>query len=344
MNRREVWVFVALMLCALLLSGCGKKSIRGEVTEVLGNTGELRFILTQENGQSITVTTDENTHIFSWIEEASETDLRSGEVEGLFVTVTGRKSRNGLAAEQVMIDQRLMGNYTVLEDGTPVDLLVGLNENSYCLGDGTQLLAVRTLVGPDNVATAGSESLDSLPEEARQNIIAYYEAQGILYDEKAVLEEAYDAYYILKDEFSTYHLSQEIVPTASSGDVIYFLTVATLPDGGPYGSRELRLGAAFDMETGIEIPMTDLFACKPEEIIPKLAEICMVDDPALVEEMKEEFRPEYVAVFPDNVEITFSAGVLTDYGSYFGMGADLRNEAVLELLQPWAVPTGQGGE
>lgn len=335
MNRKRIRILLVLMICAVLLTGCGEKTLRGEVMEVTSD-GQLSFVLDQRIGDCVTIKTNEDTHIFSWIDEVTQADFRKGNVEGIIVSVTGRKNSDGWTASQVQIEQLRIRDYYTLDDGTKADLIIGLNENIYCLGDITELLRVRRPVGPDHVQVAGQESLDDLNEEAQQNIIAYYDAQGLFYDELQTLEEAYDEYYY-SDKFYAYYLSQEITPTASSDDVIYFLTYF-MSDKVREGSEELRLGAAFDKKTGEVIPVTDLFACKPEEIITKLIEICDLKDKDPVAEMKEAFKPEYIVFFPECIEIIFPESAMPEYGLDFGMSIDYKNEALQELLQPWAIP------
>ena len=340
---RRIALSAIIMVCTILLCGCGEKTIHGEVTEVNtdAQTGVFSFVVTQEGGEQITVVTDQDTHIFSWIDEASEFDLRNGSKEGILVSVTGRKSRSSIHATQVEIEHLLTrGGYT-LEDGTRIDIKRGIFGSVYCLEDGTELLTVRNTVGPDDVVTGGMESLDALSQEAQQNIKAYYDEQGILYDVFATLEKAYDAYCISKYEFPTYMLSQEMVPTASNDEVIYFLTVVTMPYRGTNSHTELRMGAAFDKDTGEEIPLADLFMRDSDELIERFIEICKVDDETLTDEMKSNFKLEYVVFFPDNLEITFPAEALPEYGVSHGMGFDY-NEEVRALLQPWAVPNGGG--
>ena len=338
-GRKILQVFLAALMCAFLFSGCGEKTIRGEVIEVIsdGQTGEFSFVIDQDVGGLKTIKTDADTYIFSWIEEATEKDLREGNVDGMMVSVTGKNRSEAFHAEHVMIEQLRIRNYHTLEDGTQVDIIIGLNEYTYCLGNITELLRVRNPIGPHNVQVAGVESLDSLPEEVQQNVIAYYDAQGLFYDEFQTLQDAYDA-YCTWDKFYAFYLSQEIIPTASSDDVIYFLT-DFMSDRGLEGTEELRLGAAFDKKTGEFIPVTELFTCKPEAILPKLIEICDLDDAALIAEMEQAFRPEYVVFFPENLEITFPESALPAYGMSSGMGIDFtKNEDLLKLLQPWAVP------
>lgn len=342
-NLRRIALSIIIMVCTILLSGCGEKTIHGEVTEVNidAQTGVFSFVLTQAGSEQITVVTDENTHIFSWIDEASEADLRAGTMEGIFVSVTGRTSRSNMNATEVQIEYLRIPGVHTLEDGTQIDHLIGATYSFYCLANGTELLMVRDTIGPDNVHSGTVESLDELPQKAQENIKAYYDEQGILYDISATLEDAYEAYCILKDEFSTYMLSQEMVPTASSDKVIYYLTVVTTPDNKSYGHAELRLGVAFNKDTGEVIPTTDLFTCEADELIGRFSEICKVGDEALIAEMIENFKLEYVVFFPDNLEIAFPVEALPEYGVSHGMGFAY-SEEVRSLLQPWAVPKSSG--
>ena len=338
---KKAAIALLILVCAMIFTACTENTIYGEVTGVTidSQTGAFSFVVTQDGGEPITVVTDENTHIFSWIDEASEADLRAGTMEGIFVSVTGRTSRSNMNATEVQIEYlRVPGVYT-LEDGTEVDRLIGSTHSFYCLADGTELLMVRDTIGPDNVHSGTVESLDELPQKAQEKIKAYYDEQGVLYDVFATLENAYDAYYILKDEFSTFILSQEMAPTASNDEVIYFLTVVTAPDKS-YGHAEQRLGAAFNKATGEVIPVSDLFTCEADELIGRFTKICQLQDEALIAEMIKNFKLEYIVFFPDNLEVTFPVEALPEYGVSHGMGFDY-NEEIRALLQPWAVPNGR---
>lgn len=343
-KKRSALVLITL-LCAILFTGCGEKTISGEVTGVKtdAQTGVFSFILTQDGSEPITVVTGENTHIFSWIEGVSESDLRDGSMGGIMVSVTGTTSRSSMNATEVQIDHLILRGAHTLADGTQIDIMMGSSYTFYCLEDGTELLMVRNTIGPDHVHSGTVESLDALSQAAQQKIKEYFDAQGILYDVFATLEDAYDAYCNLKDDYSTYVLSQEMVPTASNDEIIYFLTVVTTPDDGTNGHTELRLGAAFDKDTGEVVPTSELFTCDPDELIDRFAEICKVDDEALIDEMKANFKLEYVILFPDNLEITFPAEALPEYGISHGMGFDY-SEEVRALLQHWAIPNGSGVE
>ena len=326
---------MVFLLCAVFLTGCGEKTIRGEVIEVHSD-GQLSFVLDQEIGGLVTIQTDEDTHLFSWIDEAPESDFREGNVEGMMVQVTLKKFHKDKIASQILIEQLKIKDYYTLADGTKVDLIIGLNEHSYSIPNVTELLKVRKPIGPENVQIVSQESLRDLPEVAQQNIVAYYDAKGLLYDEFQTLEDAYNA-LCTWDKFYAFYLSQETCPIASSDDVIYILT-DFLSDRGMEGTNELRLCAAFNKKTGEEIPITDLFTCELEEILTKSMEICKLDKDDPIEEMKKAFRPEYLVFLPECMEITFPINDLPEYGMSFGMGIDYTDEALQGLIQPWAVP------
>ena len=345
LKLRKIALAVITMVCTILLTGCGEITLYGEVTEVNtdAQTGVFSFQLLQDGGEPITVVTDRETHIFSWLDEVSESDLRTGAMDGIFVQVTGKTSHSNMNAKEVQIDRLRIPAVHTLEDGTQIDRMMGFSNSFYCLEDGTQLLMVSDTIGPDNVHSGTVESLDELPQEAQQNIKMYFDEQGIMYDVFATLENAYDAYYILKDKFSAYTLSQEIGPIASSDEVVYYLTIVTTPDFAAHGHAQLRLGVAFDKDTGEVIPTSDLFTCEANELIRQLLEICKVEDKALTAEMIENFKVEYVTFSPDYLEITFPAEALPEYGISHGMGFDY-SEEVRALIQPWAVPNGSGQE
>lgn len=344
LSKRTAIVFLVL-ICAVMITGCTEETICGEVTGVKtdAQTGVFSFVLTQDDGEPVTVVTDQDTHIFSWLDEVSESDFRAGAMEGIFVSVAGRVSNSNMKAMEVQIDGLRMRDVYTLEDGVQIDLMIGPSHSIFCLEDGTELLMVQNTIGPDNVYSGTGESLDALSQEAQQKIKEYFDAQGILYDIYETLENAYDAYYILKDDYTACMLSQEMAPTASNDEVIYYITVVTTPDDGTYGHAELRLGAAFNKETGQAISASELFTCEPDALIERFAEICKVDDEALIAEMKANFKLEYVVFFPNGIEITFPAEALPEYGISFGMGFDYSQE-VRALLQPWAVPKDSGLE
>ena len=74
-----------IVICCLFLCGCSRLTIRGEVMEVNGDS----FLLLPDGGDALTVTMDENTVAFSWSEDVTVSDLKSGAMDGIIVTATG---------------------------------------------------------------------------------------------------------------------------------------------------------------------------------------------------------------------------------------------------------------
>ena len=325
--KRKLLV-IAAVLC-IVLCGCSRLTIRGEVVEVDGNS----FTLIPDDGDALTVTMDENTVAFSWSEDVTVSDLKSGAMDGIIVSVTGIVKQDSMNASEVQIEGRLIRNYHSLADGTGVDLFKAQRYSIYSLASGEELLFVHKTTEVDETYVQGIGDLGDLDEPAQERIKAWYHDQGLLYDVPQVLEEAYAAWLADGDGFQTYTLGQEICPSATNEEVIYFLTIVSLP------GSELRLCEAFDKETGEPIPMEEVFTCEPREFIQRLAKIAGIDDGALIEEMTAAFQTEYVTVSQSFLEVNFPAGTLPSEELPFGMGFEY-NEEIRELLQPWAVPSG----
>lgn len=326
-------LILALIIC-LLLCGCRELTIRGEIMGWFSNgeTGICGFSIRRENGDGINVSVDGHTHIFSWVEDITVSDFKAGTMDGIVVDIKGDMKQDTIYATEIQIEGRWFRNEYTLSDGTGVDLFKASLYHTYSLEDGRELLFVQKPTNVEETYIIGIGSLRDLPEAAQENIRAYYDAQGLLYDELQTLEDAYDA-YLARENFQTYNLGQEICPSAVNGEVIYFLTIVSLP------GSELRLCEAFNKENGEAIPMEEIFTCESGELIQRLAEISGIDDEALVEEMEAAFRLEYVTVSQSFLEVNFPAGTLPSEELSLGMGFEY-NEDVRELLQPWAIPSG----
>ena len=325
-------LILALIIC-LLLCGCRELTIRGEMMGWFSNgeTGICGFSIRRENGDGINVSVDGHTHIFSWVEDITVSDFKAGTMDGIVVDIKGDMKQDTIYATEIQIEGRWFRNEYTLSDGTPVDLFKASLYHTYSLEDGRELLFVQKPTKVEETYIPGIGSLKDLPEAAQEKIGAYYDAQGLLYDELQTLEDAYDA-YLAVENFQTYTLGQEVFPSAANEEVIYFLTIASLP------GSEQRLCAAFDKQTGEVIPMEDIFTCEPQEFITRLAAIGGAED-ALIEEMKAAFKPEYVTVSQNYLEVNFPAGTLPSEELGLGMGFEY-NEDVRELLKPWAIPNG----
>ena len=327
-------LIMALIIC-LLLCGCRELTIRGEMMGWFsdGQTGICGFSILRENGDGLSVIVDGHTQIFSWVEDITVSDFKAGTMDGIVVDIKGDVKQDTIYATEIQIEGRWFRNEYTLSDGTGVDLFKAGLYSTYSLGSGENLLFVQKTTGVEEAYIPGIGTLADLPEMAQENIKAWYDAQGLLYDVSQCLEEAYAAWIADREAFHTYTLGQETIPAASNEEVIYFLTIASLPE------TELRLCAAFDKQTGEEIPMEDIFTCEPREMIQRLAEIAGIDDGALIEEMKSAFKAEYVTVSQNYLEINFPAGTLPSEELLLGMGFEY-DEEVRKLLHPYAVPSG----
>lgn len=225
-----------------------------------------------------------------------------------------------------------------LSDGTNVDIIKNSGSISYMLSDGTELLRVKNPSGPDNVIVGGTANFNDLSETAQASVLAYYSRQGLLYDANEVLEQAYADYQHTenKDEFTAYMLSQEISPSASNERILYFITSVYFPIDSQNG-QEVRLGAAFDRETGNRINNWELFSCSEEEAKQTLLDIAQIKNSPLREEMESAFSPEYLTFFADNLEISFPAGTLPSQENCYILGLDYDKE-LCRILNDWAIP------
>lgn len=320
-------LIISVVLC-IVLCGCHRLNIRGEVMEV----NEDSFILLPDGADALNVTMDENTVIFSWTKDVTVSDFISGAVDGIIVSATGDVKQDSMLASEVQIEGHLIRNYHTLTDGTSVNLIKSYLYQTYSLENGRDLLFVQNPTKVEETYVAGIGSLRDLPEAAQENIKAYYDAKGLLYDKLQTLEDAYDA-YLAVDNFQTYTLGQEIFPSATNEEVIYFQTIVSLPES------ELYLCEAFDKENGEAIPMEEIFTCEPRELIRRLAKIAGIDDVTQVEEMTAAFQTEYVTVSQNSLDVNFPAGTLHSEEFAFGMGFEYDDE-VRSLLHPWAVPSG----
>lgn len=340
-----------LALCLALLSGCGGgRSISGEVVEVHGGGAEGAFTLVvrTEDGEEAGVLMTEETSVLSWVkgfdEKAYQGEPRVGAMltakcgrGGQSLTTEAGRALTAYPASEVEITGVLLPEAEVLADGTRVNVWGISSGTAYKLEDGTELLREREPSGPANVYVGGVESFDDLGAAAQERVLAYYKAQGLLYDVREELEQAYADYLGDREAFASHLVTQDISPTASNGRMMYFLTSVTLPLGGRV-VYETRLGAAFDRETGEALSNWALFNCPEEEAKGRLLDLAGVDGSTLRAEMEAAFRPEYIVLFPGNLEISFPQGALPSQEGGYMLALDY-DGALRELLQPWAVPS-----
>lgn len=344
-----------IMIGILLLAACNSEhKVSGEVIEWTMNedTGVSAFVVQTEGGKQVGIIVSDNTSVWS-SDIVSADDFRHNEQDGVFVSVVCEKGMQKLknesgaeltayTADVVRITGLLNRGAFTVSDGTKIDLFQFGNatnfSNCYQLEDGTKLLYERSRTGPENVYVGGLESLDDLNEKAKENVSAYYADQGLLYDVQEILERAYQDYVSHEDrmKFNSQTVGQEISPSASSDRVMYFLTTVTLPVEGNI-CTEMRLGAAFDRETGNYIIPFDLFSCGETELIEQIITIAEISDSTLQSEIKAAFQPEYIIFFQDSLEVNFPKGTLASQEHSYGIWLDY-DERLTSILHDWAIP------
>lgn len=347
------WIGLAVfpLLFLSMLTACNKElQISGQIVEVNMDEkiGLTSFVVKTEDKEVGVLMTDE-TAVLSMAEGMDQQTFLAGEFTEIEVSVKYDASPRTLTkqggeelvaynAQEIDILSFLIEETRSLTDGTPVEVWKETYATVYKLKDGTELLREADSSGPAEVYVGSSESLNDLNETVQKKISEFYEEQGLLYDLETELEVAYQDY--LKNNktsaFETHIISQDVVPTASSDSVIYFLTSVLLPIDESHG-YEKRVGAAFDKETGEHISNFDLFSCDQEEILQELISISGETDQTVIKEMKQAFRPENIILFPENLEVCFEYGALPGQENTYLLGFDY-DEELLEMLYEWAVP------
>jgi len=258
------------------------------------------------------------------------------------LTTRGGSRIAAYEARCIRVTGRLSRGAVTMRDGTRLDVVEDnrvLPGRTYRLADGTELLRVRTPAGPGNVSVSGVEGCDSLGEAAQEQILAYYERRGLLYDEQEELEKVYALYRELGADFRSGLVEQCVSPTASGDRVMYFLTAVTLPAGQENGNicYEIRLGDAFDRETGAHIDTWDLFTAPKEAVMRAMLDESGVTDRPLRSAMEAVSWDGRMVFFPDSLSVMFEPDVMPGRTHGSGFGLDY-TPAICALLQDWAVP------
>lgn len=344
---------LVLALVLLCLSACSaEKEVSGEVMEVLVDqvTGADVFVVQTEENEDIGIIMGSESYLIPWMDEFDEEAFRAGTQTGVMVSAACDRAKKTITTNEgkeipayqaghVSVTGILQRNAMQLSDGTPVDILKDstFGRVHYRLTDGMELLMVNGVSGPDNVYVVGLESFDDLSEPAKENVLTFYEEQGLLYDVEYELERAYTAYLECDEEhFDSHMTGQDTSPSASTDRVMYFRTIVTHPIDGKHIYEE-QLGAAFDRETGEYISNLVLFTCPEGEVLTRLLDIAGVTDPILRKEMEAAFKPECMIFSEGNLEILFTQGTLPSQEHSYFVALDY-DERLCAILHDWAVP------
>ena len=332
---KKLSTLAACALAALLLAGCSERTYSGTLTAP-GDEAARTFTLQGEGGTVFSVKVAENIPVVAWPEGAEPGDLYSGRWPALRLSVKGRTSLFGepvtLTASSVQIDAAQQPQGLTLADGTSLSVWQASFDREYCAPDGTVLLEER--LGSD--AADAIESVPDLSEEAKGNILAFYEAQGILYDLPAQLESAWAAYKEEGQGFELYALGQEVNRCAENSSTLWLVTTVTLPLGGRVITEE-PLCAAFDKASGEALAADDLFTCTGDELAAALLDAAGVTDEPRRSEMLAAFDENRVVFRPDVLEVFYPEGAVPSEETALILGLDYSDE-VKALLQPRALP------
>ena len=329
----------ALVVCALatlLLAGCSERTYTGTLTAP-GDEAARTFTLQGDGGTVYSVKVAENAPVAAWPEGTEPGDLYSGNWPALRLSVKGRASLFGgepvaLTASSVQIDAARQPEGLTLADGTSLSVWQASFDREYCAPDGTVLLEERL----SGEAADTIESVSGLTEEAKGSILAFYEAQGILYDLPAQLERAWAAYSEADGGFEPYTLGQEVNLCAQNDSTLWFVTKMTLPLGGRVVTEE-QFCAAFDKATGEALTVEELFTCTGNELAAALLDAAGVTDEPRRSELLAAFDESRVVFRGEALEVFFPKGAVPGEETSLILGLDYTDE-VKALLQPRALP------
>ena len=326
--------FVACALAALLLAGCSERTYTGILTAP-GNEAARTFTLQGDEGTVFSVKVPENAPVAAWPEGTTPGDLYSGNWPALRLSVKGRASLFGepvtLTASSVQIDAARQPEGLTLAGGTSLSVWQASFDREYCAPDGTVLLEERL----SGKAADTIESVPGLTEAAKENILAFYEAQGILYDLSAQLERAWAAYNE-SEGFDLYTLGQEVNLCAENDSTLWLLTTVTLPLGGRVVTEE-PLCAAFDKATGEKLAAEELFTRTGSELAAALLDAAAITDEPRRGEMLAAFDESRVVFRGEALEVFYPEGTVPSEETALILGLDYTDE-IKALLQPRALP------
>lgn len=333
---KKLSAFAACVLAALLLAGCGERTYTGTLTAP-GDAAARTFAMQGDEGTVYSVKVAENAPVAAWPEGTEPGDLYSGNWPALRLSVKGRASLFGgepvaLTASSVQIDAARQPEGLTLADGTSLSVWQASFDREYCAPDGTVLLEERL----SGEAADTIESVPGLSEEAKENILAFYEAQGILYDLPAQLERAWAAYSEADGGFEPYTLGQEVNLCAENDSTLWFVTKVTLPLGGRVVTEE-QFCAAFDRATGEVLAPDELFTCTGETLAAALLDAAGIIDEPKRSELLAAFDESRVVFRAEALEVFYPAGAVPSEETALILGLDYTG-SVRALLQPRALP------
>lgn len=231
-------------------------------------------------------------------------------------------------------------------DGVTAEKWKNEKENTqqyrYRLEDGTDLLQTTDVLSLEEEIDSELSGFGGLEETAQENVRAYYQKQGIVYNLEKELEDAYEDYLACADSrehFTCHEVSQDVTESAENGTYMVILTAVTTPkklhfDGGTTCNYQT---AIFDRKSGETIDIWDLFTKSQAETKEELAKICSVEDTTVSEQdVGPVMDQSQILLFQDYLEVWFPYG--TWERQEFDKGFGFEYDKIEGLLYDWAVP------
>ena len=322
-----------------LLTGCGKKEIRGEVLSVSDEGQYVQLVVRTDDDRQVRILADGNTHVYSFAAPEDCEGLLSGDLIRPVISASRMHRQKGAwLAEMICLDSLELPEGYTLKDGTRLTVRKDYANTIYIAPDGTELLREQDPIGPDNVHTGNAPGLDELNQEAQQAILSYYEDLGLLYDLDAEIEKVYQWYLNSADgePFYSCLLSQDISPAAANDRLVWYTAYTTIPVDGKV-HQQIWQNTIFDRNTGAVMDPEELFTCTEREAASAILDASQMPDTELRQEMEQEFRFEYLNFDSDTLIVCFPAGSLVNHPS----GDYILGIPYVDLpgiLHPWAIP------
>ena len=330
--------FLIIFLLMLLLTGCGKKEIYGEVISVSINGPYVKLLVRTPEDRQIRLLADGHTHVYSFSDGEYFKGLLSGKLIRPVITAYDLKKQDGAwLAERICVESHQLPTGYTLSDGTVLTMRRDYTHTSYLAPDGTEILREQEPIGPDNVYVGTAPSFDTLNPDAQKAILSYYKETGLLYDLNSELESAYRQYQQTgsKEPFDSALLSQEIVPTAANETLLWYSIYVTYPIGNGL-HQQTGLHTVFSRDSGAVVDPADLFSEGKEAVIRTILDASGMPDTQLRQEMESAFRFEYLQFYPDGLEVRFPAGSLITQTNDHFLSAGY--EDLDSIIYPWAIP------
>lgn len=356
MNRKKwcLFLFVILTLTAYgryIYQNQDTKHLEGVVAEVqTDDSGEITSFVVK-SGKEVRILLTEETTLWpkgagTWTRTQILNDIRPDTWVDVWYYPHPVRQRvkdqqiRAYSANSVYITGELTREVLTFQDGISVDMVeFGELHRLYRLADGTELLRVEVFQRLENAAASGIDESTALSAQAQKKIEAYYETQGLIFNEIEELKNIYASYFELGKEFRCVAFYQMTQPAGISERVAYYETGVSFPT--EYGSNSyssVTLCAAFDRETGDQINTWDLFAVSEAEVRRRLPELTgWIDDKTLIEEMAEALNPAWIRISSQDISVMFPPGSLPSSENGYLISVDSKNIPE-KFLQPWAVP------